>query len=717
MRNSVLILLSECIPMKKNQMNALFMISFLSLQSVMASETYYNCISDEDFTELANTINDKLDKSIDPQQRKSATIIEKGFEIEKKLGPFKSAIEYTKSTDKSDENAQMEKDLDFLKSNKYLNKMHEPLDNRPAFKEEEQAEIERIRNERLDLVVNAITISARSIFSQIKAKSAINNTNDDLKSFIDVKLKLALEDNKNFPEDFLEKHKEALEKRMDSELREIQLSVNNTEEIRISRDSATINENELDLYLSMSKSNKPKKSSTSDEEFEHDCISVQKTDNRENIEQCVQKILTEQTFLNSLYQVAENKEKPVEGSFGKFFQSRGIVKYFHHKKEAGSLKLIESFGEKVPDRSKVKSLNEIYIEQINAFNKHYVDKDHFSNNMRDVMLDINHIDTARNISQQYLNGGMFFNPTVTSRYDELGCNKNSLIERVKLKAKASVTNIIDAANTKSEESTLAKCANLIKEVFEKGETNAPIAEAVLRDYGASSESFNNLKRDLDRSLPQQKMAHYLNLLKYTVNFYIKPDRTDCRKKSAGEACEYAKSIIEPSSGLAALSSIIPDIKRRFGTFHDQVNNIHLQESCNALLPDMPELKTICSTIKNEQIVLESSAKSRYDRGEVPVFENGSWKWKKKTPILGVVGIAAMKSTQVILPTWMNLLSAKADINYQYHRAMYMKQNQYLQQQYIQNWMNAYSTQSQTFTTGYTNIYGTGGVDYTTGFGF
>lgn len=707
--------------MKKNQLSALIVLSLISANATLASETYYNCIDDKDFAILANKINDKIDNSISADHRKSATIIEKGFEIEKKLGPFRSAFEYTKSTDKSNENSQMEKDLDFLKSNNYLKKMHEPLDNRPAFKAtEEQAEVEKIRNERLDLMINAITISARSIYAQEKNKSIINNSDTELKNFLDVKLKLALEDNKNFPEDFIEKHKEAIEKRMDSEFREIQASINNVEEIRISKNAKPIYENELDLYLSLSKSNKPKKSANSDEEFEYDCISVQKTDNRENIEQCVQKVISEQTFLNSLYQVTENIPNETSSTnylSMKFFQSPGVVKYFHHKKESGSFKMLKTFGEKVPERSKVRSLEDIYIEQITNFNKHYVDKHHFADNMTDVLINMNKIDSARNITPQFPQGVLFFNSVVASNYDDLGCNKNSMIERAKNKPKANNTNIIEVANAKSEESTLAKCASLIKEVFDKGESNAPIAEAALRDYGASSESFNNLRRDLDRTFPQQKMAHYLNLLKYTVNFYIKPDRTDCRNKTPAEACEYAKSIIEPSSGLNALSSIIPDIKNRLGSFHDQVNNIHLQESCKVLLPEMPELKTICSTIKKEQIVLESSAKTRYERGEVPVFENGTWKWKKKTPILGVLGISAMKSAQVVLPTWMNLLGAKADINYQYHRAMYMKQNQYLQQQYIQNWMNAYYSQPQTFTTGYSNIYGTGGVDYTTGFGF
>lgn len=707
--------------MKKNQLSALIVISLLSSNATMASVTYYNCIDDKDFAILANNLNDKIDKTISADHRKSATIIEKGFEIEKKLGPFRSAFEYTKSTDKSHENSQMEKDLDFLRANNYLKKMHEPLDNRPAFSAtDEQAELDKIRNERLDLVINAITISARSIFAQEKVKNLMSNTDADLKNFLDVKLKIALENNKNFSEEFLEKQKESIEKRMDSEFREIQSSLNSAEEVNKSKHSKPIYENELDLYLSLSKSNKPKKSANSEDEFEYDCISVQKTDNRENIEQCVQKVISEQTFLNSLYQVTENT--PVENSSTsylsmKFFQSPGVIKYFNHKKESGSLKMIKSFGDKIPERSKVRSLEDIYIEQITNFNKHYVDKHHFANNMTDVLLNMNQIDSARNIYQQSVRGGVFFNPVVTSTYDDLGCNKNTIIERAKNRPKANNTNIIEVANAKSEESTLAKCASLIKEVFDKGESNAPIAEAALRDYGASSESFNNLRRDLDRTFPQQKMAHYLNLLKYTVNFYIKPDRTDCRQKTSAEACEYARSIIEPSSGLNALSSIIPDIKNRLGSFHDQVNNIHLQESCNVLLPEMPELKTICSTIKKDQIVLESSAKTRYERGEVPVFEDGTWKWKKKTPILGVLGISAMKSAQVVLPTWMNLLSAKADINYQYHRAMYMKQNQYLQQQYIQNWMNAYSNYPQTFTTGYSNIYGTGGVDYTTGFGF
>lgn len=708
--------------MKKNPLMSIMILSLVSVQSTLAAETYFNCISDEDFTKLANNINDKIDKSIKPEQRKSATIIEKGIAIEKKLGPFKTTLEYAKSTNKSNENSQMENDLDFLKNNNYLKKMHEPLDNRPAFKaDEEQGEVEKIRQERLDLVLNAITISARSIFAQEKAKSKIaKDVDEDLKSFLDIKLKLALENNKNFSEEFLEKNKEAIEKRMSSEFREIQASLNNPEEIRISKDAKPIYENELDIYLSLSKSNKPKKSANSDEEFEYDCISVQKTDNRENIENCVQKIITEQTFLNTLYKVTENERNtnsPPGISVMKYLSSNGIVKYFHHKKESGALKAIKAYGEKIPERERIKSLEETYIEPITAFNKHYINKKHFSENMNDVTINMAEIDTARNIYFQKDNGIMFYNVSAISAYDDLGCNQNSLLERAKNRPKASNINLADVMNSKSEESTLAKCANLIKEIFEKGESPAPIAEAILRDYGASSDSFSELKRDLDRLLPQQKMAHYLNLLNYTVNFYIKPDRTDCRKKNDREACDYANSIIDPSSGLNALSSIIPDIKKRVGTFHEQVNNIHLQESCNVLLPEMPELKTICSTIKNEQIVLESSAKTRYERGEVPVFENGNWKWKKKTPILGVLGISATKSAQVALPTWMNLLGAKADINYQYHRAIYMKQNQYLQQQYIQNWMNAYYTQPQTFTTGYSNIYGTGGVDYTTGFGF
>lgn len=272
-----------------------------------------------------------------------------------------------------------------------------------------------------------------------------------------------------------------------------------------------------------------------------------------------------------------------------------------------------------------------------------------------------------------------------------------------------------------------KCLGILAKVFKRNQDNFSLISYTDK-YGTS---LNNLNPELKsritnafNELPKEELLHYLNLLNYVKNRYLSPTN----KNSKGENCRLADDQIVStchtlSSKNNSLKNLL-DLADKAGEKISAMNpirgidNAAIMNSCEKVIAKIPQVKILCNGAKVEEVQYNNSAHARYSRGEIPFYDKGSWKWKKKTSTLNHVAIGAVAGTQAILPTWLNLLSTKGMVNFEMNRALQMKQFNYMQEQQMKNWMNSnYFYSPQTFTNGYYNIYNLDGFSYNSGYQF
>lgn len=221
--------------------------------------------------------------------------------------------------------------------------------------------------------------------------------------------------------------------------------------------------------------------------------------------------------------------------------------------------------------------------------------------------------------------------------------------------------------------------------------------------------------------PSNKIVHYLNLMNYAKNRYMNNNSNDpkCQKGTEGRCVNILENqIAYRQRGLKSILQLGDKLKSNYisDNTKSDIDAAAIKLSCEELNPD-GNLKILCNEARVANADNQSSAYARYKRGEIPVFQEGTWKWKKKTSNLEHFATGAVHGTQQVLPTWLNLIQTKGAINYETERAIYMKQYNYLQNQYMQNWLQNYYANPQTFSNGYYNIYNPTGFSYGTGFGF
>lgn len=221
--------------------------------------------------------------------------------------------------------------------------------------------------------------------------------------------------------------------------------------------------------------------------------------------------------------------------------------------------------------------------------------------------------------------------------------------------------------------------------------------------------------------PSNKIVHYLNLMNYAKNRYLNNNSNDpkCQKGTEGRCVDALESqIAYRQRGLKTILQLGDKLKSNYVSDNPKsdIDAAAIKVSCEELNPD-GNLKILCNEARVANADNQSSAYARYKRGEIPVFQEGTWKWKKKTSNLEHFATGAVHGTQQVLPTWLNLIQTKGAINYETERAIYMKQYNYMQNQYMQNWLQYYYANPQTFSNGYYNIYNPAGFSYGTGFGF
>ena len=277
---------------------------------------------------------------------------------------------------------------------------------------------------------------------------------------------------------------------------------------------------------------------------------------------------------------------------------------------------------------------------------------------------------------------------------------------------------------------LEECLNLILKANNFSESDKTFPLIGLRNKldinSLSNEGKENINKLLNApDFPTDNVVHYLNILNFTKNKYLKDNLpgNNCGvsrdNDSYGVFCFNQRSFDKDQSSLKLLLQLGNKLSPMVTSGNMQIQEIDLaavKHSCENVTAT-GNIQTLCNKVKVDEAVTKSSAYARYKRGEIPTFQDGTWKWRKKTSNLQHLATGAVYGTQQILPTWLNLIQTKGQINYEAQRALYLKQNNYLQNQYMQNWWQNYYSTPQTLNNGYYNIYNPTGAVYNTGFGF
>lgn len=236
------------------------------------------------------------------------------------------------------------------------------------------------------------------------------------------------------------------------------------------------------------------------------------------------------------------------------------------------------------------------------------------------------------------------------------------------------------------------------------------------DQGRKSQITDLMKNNF----PSEKLVAYLNLLNFAKNKYLASSSDDpkCIKTDGLVKCvqDHEKGL---HTGLKTILKLSDKLQSNYSSANSlsEIDRAAIKNSCDLINPPEGVLKYMCNGVKVEDSKIQTSAYSRYQRGEIPFHDGQSWKWKKKTSNLEHFTAGTLHGVQQGFPTWLNLMQTKNAIHYESERAIYMKQYNYMQNQYMQNWLKNYYSTPQTFSNGYYNIYNLNGNSYGTGFGF
>ncbi len=276
----------------------------------------------------------------------------------------------------------------------------------------------------------------------------------------------------------------------------------------------------------------------------------------------------------------------------------------------------------------------------------------------------------------------------------------------------------------TESSKLKDCLAQIQEInrYDAKTNSYPLINRLMKmdPTNLESEQKTAITDLMKNGFPSEKLVAYLNLLNFAKNKYLSNSDNDpkCEKTQELASCvqNHEKSF---HTGLKTILKLGDKLQSNYSTANSlaEIDQAAIKSSCDLINPTEGVIKLMCNGIKIDNIKSQSSAYARYQRGEIPFHDGQSWKWKKKTTNLELFTAGTLHGIQQGFPTWLNLMQTKGAIRYETDRAIYMKQYNYMQNQYMENWMQNYYSNPQTFNNGYYNIFNLNGTSYTTGYGF